>query len=406
MSSVESGLGVYFHIPYCLQRCTYCDFATYVHSEIKPPEHYVELVKKEISLRHNLYAQSKSTPLKTIYFGGGTPSLIPASLIVDLISELSKFGYQTGPDTEITIEINPATVDERKLEIYLKAGINRFSVGAQSFSDRLLKMVHREHNAQQTKDTLALLRKYDLNFSFDVLFALPTQTLAELKYDLDIAVELGSKHISPYCLTVPEGHPLSKNRPLEDDQVEMFNLIHSKLVENNFARYEISNYAKPGFESKHNLLYWTDDNYWGLGLSAHSYMKNTDAQDKKSLSAINWGSRFWNASNFDLYDKEITGAPAASTIENLAAHQKELLEKHQSLTDFCHTSLRLNSGLNLKKLEDKFGSKAAVVVQNLALSMTPHNVVEAIKSGFRLTDSGVLVSNQIFEKFTFLKSDL
>lgn len=399
MSSVETGLGVYFHIPYCLQRCTYCDFATYVHTEIKPPEYYVALVKKEISLRHNLFSGMKSTPLKTIYFGGGTPSLISADLIVDLISELSKFGYQTGPETEITIEINPATVDERKLEIYLKAGINRFSVGAQSFSDRLLKMVHREHNAQQTKDTLALLRKYNLNFSFDVLFALPTQTLDELKYDVDVAVELGSKHISPYCLTVPEGHPLSKNRPLEDDQVEMFNIIHENLLKNNFSRYEISNYAQPGFESKHNLLYWTDENYWGFGLSAHSYMKSTGVEK-------NWGSRFWNASNFDLYDKDISAAKHVTTINDLSENQKEMLQKYQSLTDFCHTALRLESGLNIQNISDKFGNEAAQKVQKIAADMTPHNVIQLTKSGYRLTDSGVLVSNQIFEKFTFLEDDL
>ncbi|MBC7465241.1 MAG: radical SAM family heme chaperone HemW [Bdellovibrio sp.] len=399
MSSVETGLGVYFHIPYCLQRCTYCDFATYVHTEIKPPEYYVALVKKEISQRHNLFSGLKSTPLKTIYFGGGTPSLISAELIVDLISELSKFGYQTGPQTEITIEINPATVDERKLEIYLKAGINRFSVGAQSFSDRLLKMVHREHNAQQTKDTLALLRKYNLNFSFDVLFALPTQTLDELKYDVQVAVELGSKHISPYCLTVPEGHPLSKNRPLEDDQIEMFNIIHENLVKNNFSRYEISNYAQPGYESKHNLLYWTDENYWGFGLSAHSYMKNTGYSG-------NWGSRFWNASNFDLYDKDISAGKKVTGIHDLSENQKEMLRKYQSLTDFCHTALRLESGLNIQNIAEKFGFEASQKVQKIAADMTPHNVIELTKSGYRLTDSGVLVSNQIFEKFTFLEDDL
>ena len=324
------GLGVYIHIPYCLQRCTYCDFATYVHSEIKPPQHYVEIVKKEISLRHHLFSSTKSLPLKTIYFGGGTPSLIPAELIVDLIATLSKFGYQTGPSTEITIEINPATVDEKKLEIYLKAGVNRFSVGAQSFSDRLLKMVHREHNAQQTKDTLALLRKYQLNFSFDVLFALPTQTLDELRHDVEIAVDLGAKHISPYCLTVPEGHPLSKNRPLEDEQIEMFDIIHKNLIQKDFSRYEISNYSRPGFESQHNLLYWTDQDYWGLGLSAHSYMKTYLKTDSKNSTAEkNWGARFWNVNNFDLYEKEIIQASAASSPQNLAASQVELLEKHQ-----------------------------------------------------------------------------
>lgn len=393
------GLGVYFHIPYCLQRCTYCDFATYVHTEIKPPEFYVEVVKKEISLRHLLFNDFKNTPLKTVYFGGGTPSLIPAHHIVNLIAELSKFGYQTGPNTEITIEINPATIDEQKLEIYLNAGVNRFSVGAQTFSDRLLKMVHREHTAQQTNDTLALLRKYSLNFSFDLLFALPTQTLAELKNDVDIAVDLGSKHISPYCLTVPEGHPLSKNRPLEDEQIEMFDIIHKKLSEKKFSRYEISNYALPGYESQHNLLYWADQNYWGLGLSAHSYMKDT-------LSANNWGCRFWNSNNFDIYTKEISGAPLAKSISDLSESLKEDLKKTQSLTDFCHTALRLSRGLVLADVHNKFGADAAERVQKIGQSLIDHGVVSRYQDAYLLTDTGILISNQVFEKFTFLENDL
>ncbi len=381
-----SALGVYIHIPYCLQRCTYCDFATYVHTEIRPPQDYVSLVKKEISDKKNLFAPRE---LKTIYFGGGTPSLIEAELIVDLISELAKFGYTTGPQTEITIEINPATVDERKLEIYLKAGINRFSVGAQTFSDRLLKMVHREHNADQTRQTLALLRKYNLNFSFDVLFALPTQTLSELQYDVDVAVELGAKHISPYCLTVPEGHPLSKNRPLEDDQVRMFEIIHNALLKNGQARYEISNYAKPGFESQHNLLYWTDEQYWGLGLSAHSYSKSSE-----------WGSRFWNPNSLEIYAQQIT------TGSYDHSSQIEVLEKHQALTDFCHTSLRLSAGLSVDKVVNKFGASTAEQVRDLIAPLIKHDLLYLVGDSHCLTEKGILVSNQVFEKFTFLKSDL
>ena len=381
-----SSLGVYIHIPYCLQRCTYCDFATYVHTEIRPPQEYVALLKKEIHNKRNLFP---ATELKTIYFGGGTPSLIDAQLIVELIEELRLFGYTTGPQTEITLEINPATVDEKKLEIYLKAGVNRFSVGAQSFSDRLLKMVHREHNAQQTKDTLALLRKNNLNFSFDLLFALPTQTLDELKYDVEVAVELGSKHISPYCLTVPEGHPLSKNRPLEDEQVEMFEIIHNSLTARGQKRYEISNYALPGYESKHNLLYWTDEQYWGLGLSAHSYSKT-------SL----WGSRFWNLNSMDLYANQIESGLV------LPENQVEILERHQALTDFCHTSLRLTEGLSVEKLVQKFGATTAPLIQVNSLPLVKHGLLRFENNQYTLTEKGLLISNQVFEKFTFLKNDL
>jgi oxygen-independent coproporphyrinogen III oxidase len=386
---VSENLGVYIHIPYCLQRCTYCDFATYVHNEILPPEKYVELVKKEISLKKHVYQKKfLNKALSTIYFGGGTPSLISADLIISLISELSKHGFTTGPQTEITIEINPATVDPQKLEQYLAAGVNRFSVGAQTFHDRLLKSVNREHNAKQTFDTLELLRKYNLNFSFDLLFALPTQTLKELESDVETAIQLGSSHISPYCLTVPEGHPLSKNRPVEDEQIEMFNVIHEKLTAKNFNRYEISNYSLPQKESQHNLLYWQDKPYWGLGLSAHSYSQNTT-----------WGERFWNASNINIYEQDIL-----SGVSKSKDNQIEILEKNQALTDFCHTSLRLSEGLSLSKIENKFGSEFNFELQKISEDLMKRNLLTQVNDTYQLTDSGILISNQIFEKFTFLKT--
>ncbi len=389
---MSENLGVYIHIPYCLQRCTYCDFATYVQSEILPPEKYIELVKKEISLKKHVYQKSfLNKNLSTIYFGGGTPSLISADLIISLISELSKHGFTTGPQTEITIEINPATVDPKKLEQYLAAGVNRFSVGAQTFHDRLLKSVNREHNAKQTFDTLELLRKYNLNFSFDLLFALPTQTLKELESDVETAVQLGSSHISPYCLTVPEGHPLSKNRPVEDEQIEMFNVIHQKLTARNFSRYEISNYSLPQKESQHNLLYWQDKPYWGLGLSAHSYSQNTT-----------WGERFWNASNINIYEQEILSGTENSPMKS-KDNQIEILEKNQALTDFCHTSLRLSEGLSLTKIEKKFGAEFNSEIQKISADLVKRNLLSKINDSYQLTDSGILISNQIFEKFTFLK---
>lgn len=387
--------GVYIHIPYCLQRCTYCDFATYVHSEIPSPEVYVAAVKKEIFNKKNLFQHRQSKPLDTIYFGGGTPSLIPAHLIVELISELAKFGYTTGPDTEITIEINPATVDEKKLATYLDGGVNRFSVGAQSFSDRLLKMVNREHNAAQTIETLALLRKHNLNFSFDVLFALPTQTVDELKYDVRVATELGSRHISPYCLTVPEGHPLSKNRPLDEEQIEMFAIIHSELQSRNFQRYEISNYAQAGYESKHNLLYWTDEEFWGLGLSAHSYTKVRP-----------WGSRFWNQNSFELYARQMQSEAEFDSVDQYKPQQIEHLAPHQALTDFCYTSLRLDSGLSVDKLGEKFGNKTLDLIAPIADPLVASGYLSKKNRHYSLTDAGVLVSNQLFEKFTFFSEDL
>jgi oxygen-independent coproporphyrinogen III oxidase len=385
-TAASEALGVYIHIPYCLQRCTYCDFATYVHTEILEPKKYIDLVIKEISLRKNLYPPQF---LKTVYFGGGTPSLIPAKYLQALIVALNQNGFQTTHDTEITIEINPATVDQKKLETYLSFGVNRFSVGAQSFSDRLLKMVHREHNARQTMETLLLLESYNLNYSFDLLFALPTQTLEELEYDLKMISSLKMKHISPYCLTVPEGHPLSKNRPLDTEQLEMFALIDTYLTERRFVQYEISNYALPGFESKHNLLYWTDVDYWGLGLSAHSYSKKTG-----------WGTRFWNSPNIKVYENQIHSLNTALNDEN-----SEALLFHQSLSDYCHTSLRLKKGLSLRNLEQKFNLIAVNKIKKICSPLIDQGLLSFKNDHFTLTKNGIYISNQIFEKLTFLSTD-
>jgi oxygen-independent coproporphyrinogen-3 oxidase len=388
--------GIYVHIPYCIQRCTYCDFATYEQSKILPPHKYVELLFEEIRQKKNYYP---ARPLDTLYFGGGTPSLVPSELIVAIIQELAKHGFTTGPQTEITLEINPATVDEKKLAMYLSAGVNRFSVGAQTFEDRLLKMVHREHNSQQTLDTLALLRKYNLNFSFDILFALPSQSLDGLKRDVDIAIQQGAKHISPYCLTVPEGHPLSKGRPVEDDQVGMFEVISDQLTANGFNQYEISNFCLSGFESRHNILYWADEEYWGLGLSAHSYSKATA-----------WGLRYWNVSNINDYEKQVLscqGQAFPGPQRHLPDTQFENLEKHQSLTDFCHTSLRMLQGLDPLKLTAKFSPATAEKVLQILRRLKTHQWLQMNDKGhWCLTKEGVLISNQIFAQLTFLADEI
>ncbi|MGZ3742906.1 MAG: radical SAM family heme chaperone HemW [Pseudobdellovibrionaceae bacterium] len=388
--------GIYVHIPYCIQRCTYCDFATYEQFKILPPAKYFDLLFEEIRQKKTYYP---ARVLDTLYFGGGTPSLVPSELIVSLIQELAKHGFTTGPKTEITLEINPATIDEKKLAMYLSVGVNRFSVGAQTFDNRLLKMVHREHNAQQTLDTLALLRRYNINFSFDILFALPSQSVEGLRRDVEIAIEQGAKHLSPYCLTVPEGHPLSKSRPIEDDQIAMFEIITEKLKSRGFFQYEISNFSLPGYESRHNILYWTDEEYWGLGLSAHSYLKSTV-----------WGLRYWNPSNINEYEKQIlasSGQSFSSPIGHLYHEQYEELAKHQSLTDFCHTSLRMLEGLSLEKLTTKFTAETAQKILPILRRLQASGWLEINDKGhWAMTKEGLLISNQIFAQLTFLENEI
>lgn len=394
--------GVYVHIPYCIQRCTYCDFATYEQSKILPPDQYVGLLFEEIKQKHRY-----QTPqvLDTLYFGGGTPSLIPADLIVSIIKELGRYGFTTGPQTEMTIEINPATVSEDKLKMYLDNGINRFSVGAQTFDDRLLKMVHREHSAKQTLETLDLLRKYNLNFSFDILFALPSQTFEGLQKDVELALQQGAKHISPYCLTVPDGHPLSKGRPLEDVQVDMFDLIADRLTQSGFKQYEISNFAIPGFESRHNMLYWIDEPYWSLGLSSHSYSKESA-----------WGTRYWNLNSIGEYQKQIEqfrGQEFSSPTQHLQASQFEELQMHQALTDYCHTSMRLMRGLSETALREKFPQTVADQVIHILQGLGRRDLVTkeihadgTTGDAWALTKNGIVLSNKVFQELTFLLEDM
>ncbi|WP_413576361.1 radical SAM family heme chaperone HemW [Bdellovibrio sp. HCB290] len=387
--------GVYVHIPYCIQRCTYCDFATYEQSKILPPDQYVQLLFEEIRQKHRYYQPQK---LDTLYFGGGTPSLIPAHLIVAVIKELGRYGYTTGPDTEITIEINPATVDKDKLKMYIDHGVNRFSVGAQTFDDRLLKMVHREHSAKQTLETLDLLRAHNLNFSFDILFALPSQTLDGLKNDVRIAVEQGAKHISPYCLTVPEGHPLSKGRALEEEQVDMFDFIADELTGRGFQQYEISNFSLPGYESRHNMLYWVDQPYWSLGLSSHSYSKESQ-----------WGTRYWNLNSIGEYKKQILdfqGQEFTSPAAHLPGAQVEQLEMHQALTDFCHTSMRLMRGLNERELQEKFPVAVYHQISSIMNKLIGNGWVQSQNNHWSLTRDGLVISNKVFQELTFLKEDV
>jgi oxygen-independent coproporphyrinogen-3 oxidase len=402
--------GVYIHIPYCLQRCTYCDFATYEiprpgsseiprpgsieKPKIMPTDDYVELVKQEIRTRR---PGLKVDQIDTIYFGGGTPSLLRPDQIISLIQELENEGLRRSPDCEITIEINPATLSAQNLIELMKFGVNRFSVGAQTFDDRLLKSVHREHNADQTRETLALLSEWKVNYSADLLFALPTQDFATLQDDVRRMLDFRPPHISPYCLTVPEGHALSKGRPLDEVQLEMFRHIDEKLVGAGYERYEISNYALPGFHSRHNSLYWQDQPYWGLGLSAHSFVKDGE-----------FGVRFWNASNIKVYEQQIltaVGEKWDSLYAGLPADQFEQLVAHEALTDFCHTSLRTSEGLDRDLLEQKFGPAGWRLVAGPLAQLESEQLVRSDGRQFKLSADGVFVSNAVFRELTFLAEE-
>lgn len=385
-------LAVYVHIPYCLQRCRYCDFATFEFTEILPPEKYTEWVLQEIRNRRQFWNQSE---IQTLYFGGGTPSLISPELIVAIKNELATSGFTFRTSSEITLEINPATITEENLNKYLKAGFNRFSVGAQTFDDRLLKVCGRKHVAADTHSTLQLLRRYNLNYSFDLLFALPGQTLQQVRKDLEIVAGYSPPHLSAYCLTVPQGHPMSTGRAPENEQLEMFAAIEQRLKVCGLDKYEISNFAKPGFESKHNCVYWNDQSYWGIGLSSHSYSRDSGE----------FGMRFWNPKSIPAYGEQApkTGAGFA---EILPADQREHLLQHEALTDFCHMHLRTHAGLPEDALRCKFGDSLTGITKKRLLKLQKSGSLEAISGGWRLTPAGQLISNKVFEELCFLPNEI
>lgn len=384
--------GIYVHIPFCIQRCSYCDFATYSQDQISPNQEYVEALLLEAQKRRNIFSQTK---LDTLYFGGGTPSLLEPVQIKQIIDGIYDLGFEFSSDIEITLEVNPATLNEEKCIDLKKAGVNRLSIGCQSFDDQFLKICNREHNTQDTLNTVFLAQKYFDNYSLDLLFSLPKQGLGQLESDLKQISQLNPPHVSAYCLTLPEQHPMNSGRCSDSEQVKMFELIHNSLEKLELEQYEISNFAKSGFQSQHNNLYWTDANYWGIGLSAHSY-KNDQ-----------WGIRFWNPSTYQGYMKMVQELSETSLISSSFSEKNyETLAKHESLTDFCHTHLRLQKGLPLALVHQKFGNSAANCTQKRLQSLSEKNLLINEQDQWRLSDQGLLLSNLVFSELLFSESDI
>jgi len=358
---INNNMGIYIHIPFCKRKCDYCDFYSVEERELIKP--YVSALKKEIEKTSNSIKYCK---IDTIYFGGGTPSILEPSIFTELI-EILEQRFKFTSCTEITLECNPCTVTKDRAKDWKKTGINRISLGAQSFKDSELKFLRRLHLAYNIFESLDCLRSEGFkNINMDIIFGIPGQTINDFKMNLRRAVELNVQHLSVYGLTIEKNTLLYRRlknkefRKINDETYEaMFLTAHSLLERNGYIHYEISNYAKPSFKSKHNLSLWQGKDYLGFGASAHSRLFDT---------------RWANVADVKAYIKD----PFAKSFTNKLTEKELELEK-------IMLGLRTRYGIRIKE------SSTSESIEFLK----EKQLLEQIGNRIFLTANGMLLLDEI-----------
>ena len=357
----------YIHIPFCKSKCGYCSFVSYTGSDSSLRKKYVEELILEIKVEY------KSEDLKTLYFGGGTPSLTEPEDIKKIIQNISLL-----PDAEVTLEINPETVDKSRLTQYKKAGINRLSIGVQSFDDDILKAIGRIHTADKAIKTITDAKDAGLkNISLDFIYGLPSQSLQSFTNDLKTAVQLDIEHISLYGLKIEEGSKFFQNPPeniADDDlQADMYLAAIELLEQAGFKHYEISNFSKEGFESQHNLNYWNAKEYYGFGAAAHGYTNNT---------------RYSNYCDLKNYFEK------SSKKQYLHSQTKQ-----EKLEEAIFLGFRKAEGINTNELNRNFDIDFEKEYKSILEKFTKTNHLLKTPSGYCLSNEGFLISNIILSNF-------
>jgi oxygen-independent coproporphyrinogen-3 oxidase len=373
-----SNPGLYIHIPFCKSRCSYCDFATDVYRNNEAVERYVSALCREIA---RFEIQNPKSKIETVYFGGGTPSLLTARQLERIVNSLHKT-FSFAADIEFTLEMNPATVTPEKLADFRKLGVNRASFGVQTFDDRALKLLARGHDSNDALRTFALLREANFdNISFDLIAGLPGQTLANWADNLNKALDLQPEHLSLYLLEVHEATPLAeqiraKRQPSPDDDLaaEMYELMLEKVTEKGYGQYEISNFSKPGFASRHNSKYWLCEPVIAFGVSAHSF----DGRFRRA-----------NERDTNKYVQKLENgeSPVAS---------KELIDLS---SEFAFLRLRLTKGLNLLNYQKLFKVDLLEKYAGDLKYLFEAELIELDQNHLKLTKKGMVYSNEVFTVF-------
>jgi oxygen-independent coproporphyrinogen III oxidase len=367
--------GVYIHIPFCRQACHYCDF--HFSTSLKNKQAFIEALIKEITLRKDYL--DKSDTVQSIYFGGGTPSLLEKEEILSIIDELHRL-YTVSNDAEITLEANPDDLTQKKVKELRQTPVNRFSIGIQSFSNEDLRFMNRAHNSAEALDSVKRVQDEGFNnITIDLIYGTPTLSNEQWKKNLDISFSLDVPHVSAYCLTVEDRTALAKmvrmkKAPPVDDQksAEQFMMLMSEMKDHDFIHYEISNFCKEGYYSRHNSSYWKGAHYLGLGPSAHSYDGRT---------------RQWNVANNARYIKALE--------EGRTDHETEELSKEQRYNEYILTTLRTTWGTDLGHIEKYFGKD---LVRHCLTESDEHfsaGVLVRKENHLFLTEQGKLVADRI-----------
>ena len=377
----KRSLELYLHIPFCVRKCRYCDFLS-GPADCSTQERYMQALLREIRERGK---ECESYQVDTIFIGGGTPSVVEAKGISQVMQAIREC-YDVSPAAEITMEMNPGTVNREKLCAYHKAGINRLSIGLQSVWDEELQSLGRIHTFEQFKEAYTQAREIGFqNINVDVMSALPGQSVESWTKTLDVLLSLQPEpeHISAYSLILEEGTPLYESYergeltlPDEDSERQMYVLTEEILGTAGYARYEISNYAKAGYQCRHNCGYWRRREYLGLGIGAASLMRET---------------RFKNADHLEPYLKDCLAV----------REEEEMLSQEAQMEEFMFLGLRLMEGVDVRAFADKFGQDIFAVYGQVIERNVKDGLLKQEEGHVRLTKRGIDVSNYVMSQFLF-----
>lgn len=374
---------VYLHIPFCNRICPYCDFNKYVLKG-QPVYEYLEALRKEMKIT---IEKHPSEQIQTIFVGGGTPTALDSEQMKVFLDSIQEHLQPQSADLEFSMEANPESVDAEKLRIMKEGGINRLSFGVQTFEPELLRKIGRMHDQEDVYRSLRLAKEAGFdNISIDLMFGLPNQTLEMLDRTLDIAFTLDIPHFSVYSLKVEEGtffHTLYKKDklplPSEEDEVNMYERLIERMVKEGYSQYEISNFARPGYESRHNLTYWRNEEYYGLGAGAHGYVA---------------GIRHVNAGPLQEYI-HLVQEQGVPYIEN---HQVTPME---AMEEMMFMGLRIQEGVSKQKFYEKHQIQLEEVYGSEIKDLVERGLLQTDGARYFLTHRGIFLGNEVFA--TFLK---